>query len=264
MPGCNWDLLALIADIDASGGDVAMKLSLGETLYSGNAAAGSATIVYPRAKGNIVAFAGQSEDGALVNYRFRDQSYMQNFLGGALFQGGQTEACEIDKRVGRCNIPIGTGGQLAGTMTNAAQKLDGIVLMLGKDGTLPEFSGHPFGKLPPGAFWVEANGTTTATADTWTNAPLTFPDYVHDREKHFKILGAVFEGATMLAWRFRFKTGPDVENCPGFIGGDTDQLNCPVYFSHCPEYVGDNPPSIEILCSAGDTAQVGMILLAPI
>jgi hypothetical protein len=259
--GCGWDLFAFAVNLDGSGGDASTKMAAGETLFTGNAAAGSATVVYPRAPGNITAFTGVSEDGALVNYRVRDQANMQNWLGGTAFQGADAEASPIDQRIGRCNIPLDMGSQLVATLTNAAAKCDGVLLAIGKNGVHPTFKGEPFGPLPPNTFWIEISSGTTATADTWTSCTLTIPDYTFDRHKRYRILGSLCYGATMLAYRFRFKTGPDVENAPGFYAGNSDQLNTPVFFSHPPEFDGDNPPTIEVLCTAGDTAQTGMMLV---
>jgi hypothetical protein len=262
LDDCNWDLLAIIANLDASGGDVSNKLSLGETLFTGNGAAGTATIVYPRAKGNITFISGQSEDAALVNWRFRDQANMQNWTGGTVFQGGQTEACEIDKRIARCNIPVDTGSQLVSTITNAAAKLDGIVLGIGKNGRMPKISGSPFGPLPPGAMWVEGTTAHTSTADTWVQGAVTLPDYTLDRQRRYAILGVAVHGASLMAWRLRGYTG---DNAPGSIGGDTDQLNCPVFFdAPHPTFHGKDGFKLETLCSAGDTASAGMYLLLPL
>lgn len=259
-----WDLLAMVANIDASGGDVACKLSLGENLYSGNGAAGAATQVYPRSDGVITAYFGISEDGALTNYRWH-KTTDPNWAGGSVFLVGQTEISSSGwhQMIARCSYPVLKGDVLEAVMTNGAAKLDGPCFIIGYGGK-PKVSPEPFGDIPEGAVWYEVTTAHTATADTWTAGNATFPELNLKRDKRYKIYGAVFSGATLEAYRFIAKTGDWAGYRPGFIGGDTDLLNAPVFFSEPPVFEGITGLQIDTLCSAGDTAGYGALLIQEI
>lgn len=257
--GCGWDLLVHGKNLDASGGDVALALAAGEELYVADAAAGTGTKTKPKENGHITGFGAMSEDGALTNYRI-GLAGEEDRMGGSLFHTGQAEGGPLNRLLARCMKAIKVGDRIKVEITNAAAKMDSVGMIIGK-GTKPKLSTEPFGELPEGAEWVEATTSHTCTADTWTKGAIAFPDKTLKTDKNYRILAAVWEGATLQWWRFKAKSGPDMGNQPGSYGGDTDQINCPVYFSHPPQFNGNDGVDLDQLCSAGDTAAVGMMLL---
>jgi len=145
---------------------------------------------------------------------------------------------------------------------NNAQ-LDTVLMFLAKRGQVPAVCGpvpHA-GMLPPNTDLVQIVGATTVTADTWSNCPLTFTNYTFNRDSMYEILGMMLHGETMHAGRLRFKKGsPNVDDHPGVPGGDTKLLNH-MFYGPFGRFKGSNPPDLEALCSAGDTAQEGTLLI---
>jgi hypothetical protein len=250
--GCAWDLIAFGTNLDGSGGLVAQKLAAGETKYTGNGAAGAATQVYPNEDGAIGVIMGFSEDGAMTEWRVR-KTADPNYIRSHMFQKGQTERGDLDQVACRVNYPVMKGDKLTCDITNAAAKMDGVLIAIGK-GIVPTLTQSPPAEIPAGAIWVSATMATTATADTWTSGAITLENYNLKRDKQYKVLGAVANGATLVAIRFAPLTGPDSENRPGIFGGDTDQINVPTYFGQPFVFDGLTGMNGEILCTAGDTA----------
>lgn len=262
MPqGCGWDLLIFGTNLDGSGVDVAVPLPLGEDVFAGTP--GTTTKIKPREAGHITGITAQSEDGALVDYGVGIVG-SEDYQSGALFQSAQTEGGPLNRLWARCMVKVEAGDLIRARLTNAAQKMDAIGILLGKGGVKPKISSEPFGELPEGAVWVECTTGHTSTADTLVKGAITFVDKVLGTGKKYKILAAVWEGATLEFWRLRAKSGIDMANMPGGIGGDSDQINAPVYFSHAPIFHADDGVQLETLCTAGDTAAVGMMLLVEV
>lgn len=119
----------------------------------------------------------------------------------------------------------------------------------------PMFSvGMPTFQIPEGAAWVQGTGATTVTANTWSNATITWAKNFK-QEATYRILGMVGYSATGYLGRFKFKAdSPTKGFAPGGFIGDTAILSLPCY-AKFGSFKGANPPSVEMLCSAGDTAQ---------
>jgi len=262
MPGCSWDLLVFGKNLDASGGDVALALAAGEDIFSADAAAGTGTKVKPKSDGWITAIGGRSEDGALANWRVSKVG-MENRWGSSLFHAGEAEVKTVNQMLSRGCLKVTIDDLIRCEITNAAAKMDSVGCVIGR-GIKPSISSQPINPIPEDAFPVEVTGATTLTADTWTAGAVSFPDYTLKQNKSYKIHMANWEGATMQWYRFKALAGPDVGNRPGLYGGDTDILTLPHYFSHPPQFTGKDGLHCQWLGSAGDTAQVGTLLLEEI
>lgn len=145
---------------------------------------------------------------------------------------------------------------------NNAQ-LDTVLMFLARKGAVPAVCGPvPYaGMLPSDTALVQIVGATTVTADTWTNCPLTFTNFTFNRDARYQVLGMMAHGATMHAARLRYKKGsPNVDDHPGVPGGNSKLLNH-MFYGPFGEFKGSNPPDLEVLASAGDSAQEGTLLI---
>ncbi len=257
--GCAWDLLIFGANLDASGGDVRLRMADGMDLYT---ALNSNLDVQPKEDGSWSGHGGMSEDGALVNYRL-GLAGEEDKVGGTCFQAGQAEVGGLNQLMARENLRITTKDLVQCWITNAAAKLDSIALLIGK-GNVPKISSEPFGELPEGSGWREFTTGHTSTADKIVAGDVTFPDFTLKQSVNYAIHGLVIHGATLQWAQIKAKSGPDVGNRPGVIGGDSDIINRPQYFSHTPQFVGKDGLQIGTLTSGGDTSSLGMMCLKEI
>lgn len=104
-------------------------------------------------------------------------------------------------------------------------------------------------------FPVRATGTTTLTADAWSNVSLTLDQDLEVGT--YEILGVKIIGATVLAARLIFSKD---EMRPGVIGSDVITDIDEEVFRHgnlgvWGEFEHDTPPKLEVYAAAGDTAQ---------
>lgn len=111
---------------------------------------------------------------------------------------------------------------------------------------------------------VRVTGTTTAVAETWTNVALTFDQALP--AGRYQVVGARMFGASMIAFRFVF---PGYPWRPGGIGTSSATLVEPPEqrFGNLGvwgDFAHNAPPTMDILCTAGDTAQTGVIDLIKI
>lgn len=144
--------------------------------------------------------------------------------------------------------------------TNNAQ-LESILLWLSNDGSVIDLDP---GKVPPNCRLVEAIGSGTLVADQWTDVPtLAFTNFEHKQDKMYKIHGMSMHGASPHACRLKFKAGsPNIANRPGVMAGDTaaPPLSA-MFYGDFGSYQGKNPPGLQVLASAADTAQVVQFLI---
>lgn len=111
-------------------------------------------------------------------------------------------------------------------------------------------------------YTVRITGTTTLTANAWSNAALTF-DQNLPRGK-FACVGGRFNSAGALAWRFVVN---NITNRPGGVAQQSDlALDSPfqrrgklgVWFEF--DYL--SPPTIDVFSTSADTSEEGVIDLA--
>lgn len=105
-------------------------------------------------------------------------------------------------------------------------------------------------------FTVRATGSTTVTANAWSLCPLTLSQQL--AAGRYAIVGARFEGATCVFGRLVI---PGSAHRPGALGTDTwGDLAYPKFrhggLGKWGEFDHTYPPQAEMLCTAGDTAQV--------
>ncbi len=258
-----WDLFSFGTAADYSAGLVAMAITAGEDIYVGNGAAGTGTIMYINEDGHIFACSGVSEDGALAELRWHKASDPDYNRFNSFF-AGQTEMLTLNEMVARLNYPVKRGDSINADATNAAAKFDTCMLWIARGGSSPQLSSQPFGAIPANAKWVSITTGHTATADTWTQGAVTFENYTLDRDKNYAILASVQHGATLYAYRFAVPAGPWAGYRPGCLGGDSDLLLVPTYFSEPPVFTGLGGLNMQTLCSAGDTATAGALLIQPL
>lgn len=142
---------------------------------------------------------------------------------------------------------------------NNAQ-IESVFLALAYDQSpLLSFS-QPKTQIPSGAKWVNGVGATTVTANTWSLASMTWSE-TFDITKMYQILGMNAYSATGYGARLRFKgSSPWRGYSPGVPCGDTNILNAVIY-GDFGQFRGDQPPDLQMLCSAGDTAQYSDMLI---
>lgn len=249
----SFDAVAF-ASSAARNGLVAVPVNSGEDHYSY-----STNDLYPLADGGILAVVVITE--AIANcaewrlHRKKDPNW--NRAEG--FMRDQTGAPDLNNLI-LFNDPITMGDTLTAEVDNGNNAQLETVLVLLYKATVPRITLAPPEMLPPKTTLVHVSGAQTLVADVWTNAALTFTDYNLDRDKRYKILGAMFHSATGHAWRLSYKEGPNKEDHPGFVCGDTTIVNFMLY-GDLGSFSGKNPPSVEFIASAGDTAQEGVLLL---
>lgn len=255
------DLVCWGKSYDAVAGMVANAIALGEERYSGNGVFGSTnTQLFPNAPGVITALAGISEDGALSEYRVRRTSD-KDYIRTTQFHKGQTERGDLNTDTLRCHYPIKMGDKITCDITNAAAKMDAIGMLIGKNGVIPSLSSEPIVPIPKDAIWAKGTATVTYIADSWKTAPVTFTNYNLERDKLYRCLAWVMDGATLMFGRFRPVTGLGVDSAQGWIGGDTDQINVPCYTSHPFEFAGLTGLNFEGLCFAADAvANISLLI----
>jgi hypothetical protein len=102
-------------------------------------------------------------------------------------------------------------------------------------------------------------GATTAGANVWTNCPITFDDSLP--VGHYQVVGMRAEGASLVAARLVFK---GYGWRPACLGNVTPQQYGSDIFRNgnlgvWGEFDSINPPTLDILCNAADTAQYGIL-----
>lgn len=133
--------------------------------------------------------------------------------------------------------------------TAAGAELEKILVWLG-DGNYQKPSGD--------TFTVRATSTTTVTINVWSACILTFSQTLPAGE--YAVIGARFEGATVIAARLAFVGGTAR---PGHLGMATGGLNEPsiargygaLSYGEWGRFKHNTPPIVEYLCTAADTAQ---------
>lgn len=111
---------------------------------------------------------------------------------------------------------------------------------------------------------VRMTGTTTAVVNTWTNCALTVDQALP--AGRYRVVGARFFGTTMQLFRLVF---PGYAWRPGGIGFASATLVEPPEqrfgnFGAWGEFNHNAPPTLDVLCTAADTAQTGVVDLVKI
>lgn len=104
-------------------------------------------------------------------------------------------------------------------------------------------------------FTIRATGTTTATANAWSNGAMTLGSDLDPGT--YALVGAFAWGATMKLARFIFTAD---ETRPGCIAHDTNEdIGDPIFrqgrLGEWGRFQHDTPPRFEIFCVSADTAQ---------
>lgn len=111
---------------------------------------------------------------------------------------------------------------------------------------------------------IRVTATGTAVANAWTNMNLTFNDVLPSGT--YALVGACMQSATIQGFRFVFK---QAGYRPGAIGQATvgTRLN-PVFrnggLGIWGQFENLTPPSMDVLCNAGDTAFAGVLDLVQV
>lgn len=113
-------------------------------------------------------------------------------------------------------------------------------------------------------FTVRVTNASTLVANAWTNGALVFDQVLP--VGRYGIVGARFESAGLLAFRFVFQGGAER---PGGLGGDTaSDLEQTVQrfggLGSWGEFQSTNPPTVDFLSISADTAQVGLLDLVKV
>lgn len=139
---------------------------------------------------------------------------------------------------------------------NNAQYEAGLV-WLGPDGSGGPTTTLP--KLPSNARMVDATAAITAVAGAWTGGVVTLNSFNPIPGQKYAVYGMGAQGATMYAFRFAPASGMIPSALyPGAPGSDTKLLMEMWYRQDGqPWFIWDgiNFPNVQVLCSAGDTAQ---------
>jgi hypothetical protein len=106
---------------------------------------------------------------------------------------------------------------------------------------------------------IRATGTTTVTADAWSNCLMTIDDQLPFG--NYDVIGARYEGATAIAGRLAFPGLASRPGMPGLVDANSSDVgtdypfragNMGVWFS----FKSTAQLTLEALCTAADTAQV--------
>lgn len=108
-------------------------------------------------------------------------------------------------------------------------------------------------------YTLKATGTITAVANVWTPGNITFESSLPSGT--FAVVGMKAFGATLIAARLRFQTYQMLPGCPGLT---TNILQDDWRFrmgrlGEWGRFKNTAQPSVEILCTAADTAQTFFI-----
>lgn len=167
-----------------------------------------------------------------------------------------------DDRIARLHLSFASDDVLLAEVDNGNNaQVDGVYAILVPAGVQKHFSLDPPVNLPKDCVWTRGVGATTNVANTWTDCAITW-QYAFERGKKYICYGIYEYQATGYAFRFIIPSGPDERYKPGFMAGDTCLL-APTLYSEQGlfEFEGKNPPNIQSLASAADTAQyVGMLI----
>jgi hypothetical protein len=103
--------------------------------------------------------------------------------------------------------------------------------------------------------WVRLTGTTTLTADAWTNCLMTFDDQLPFG--NYDIIGMRFEGASPIAMRLSLPGLASRPGVPGLLDANTEN---PKMFQDgqlgvLATFQSTQQVTAEVLATAGDTAQ---------
>lgn len=182
---------------------------------------------------------------------------------GALFARDQTGAVDLHN-LGYLNYPVKGGGILNAQVANSAAgsaQYEAVLMMLSYGGALPR--PYPPPTVPAQAKWVKATATTTLVAATWTDVALTWSE-TFEKDVNYQILGLGAHSATAYAVRMLFPgSAPSKGFYPGCPAGDTALLN-QIFYGDFGIFRGDQPPNVQMLASAGDTAEeVAMLVIDP-
>lgn len=116
--------------------------------------------------------------------------------------------------------------------------------------------------IPQGDIYpLKFSATVTAVANQWTRGNITFESALPSGT--FAVVGMKSWGATLLAMRIRFQ---EYQMLPGCLGLTTNILQDDWRFrmgrmGEWGRFKNTAQPSIEILCTAADTAQTGIMEL---
>lgn len=160
------------------------------------------------------------------------------------------------------NYPFQSGDVLRAQADNGNNAQIEAVLLACVYGGNPMLSvGVPRFDIPAGAKWVNGVGGTTITAGALSNCTITWSESFN-KDQVYQVLGMVGYSATGYAARLRYRgKSPAIGYFPGVPVGDTSILNQPIY-GNFGAFVGDQPPNVEFLGSAGDTAEYVALLIA--
>lgn len=168
-----------------------------------------------------------------------------------------------EHRTMHLSYPIKAQDILRAQADNGNQNQLEVLLLAVAYGVEPNLTEDRPANLPANAKWVRGTHASTMVAGAWTVGAITWSD-TFDRSKTYKILGFMAQSATMYGARLYYKgSAPSVGYAPGVVGHDTVALAYPMY-GNFGSFKGDQPPDIEGLCSAGDTAGVVEILVAEV
>lgn len=247
MPG--WDCVAWYESAAKSGYvDVAAVVDRTHQVSGDN--------IFARDDGKVVAaFPLTAGIANFVRARFRqtrDADWNEVSLGASDQTG--------EHRILKLNYPVKTQDILAVQADNGNNAQVEAMLLCVAYGVEPNIRLEP-GDLPANARWVRGTHSSTMVAGNWTRGVMTW-SMTFDRSKTYRVLGMISQGATVYGTRLMYMgSSPSVGYAPGFVGHDTLALSFPIY-ADMGRFKGDQPPDIESLCSAGDTAGVVELLIA--
>jgi len=248
-----WDLVAFMETVARNGLDY-VAIPAGENLYR---YAGDS--LYVRTRGSVhMACAITAAIGNVDEFRFH-RGLDPNWCHSRIHIRDQTGVV-APQNYGFEHYPFNDGDTLTAQVDNANVAQYDCVLLAVSDGKDPGLRLDPH-NLPVGAKWVAGLGAATAVAATWTNAPIVWTD-TFNITKTYQILGMYCFGATAYAARLIFKgSSPSKGYGPGVPAGDT-LLCVPCFYADFGTFMGDQPPDIQYLASAGDTVQnVGILVI---
>lgn len=249
-----WTLLAFYRSVAKSGYTVVTPCADDKITVVGTN--------YYRFSGDWVAKAMWGLSGAIANalrIYFKHSKDPSNGVETSEFRDQTGNRCNTVY----CNYDIPNGAQCSCYADNGNnnQLEVGLVAVAprGVDPKLREMDAAA--QIPAGAYGVRGTGTATLVAGVWTTVAVTWSK-TFTAGKRYKIVALGGHSATAYAIRIKGGEGYSMQGyAPGVPASDTNALDGRMKLGDFGEFDGGSPPNVEMIASAGDTAEVVDILV---
>lgn len=205
-----------------------VPVSAGEQNFPiGGGAAGVGTQVFPKADCTIIGVAAIDEAIAnLAEYRWHKITD-PNWTLDQFHKADQTADWDFDKIFGHCNYPVKKGDTIVLEADNGNNAQGDWFAMAFAMNDKARISGHPPGKIPKNATWVDFDSDTNSVADTVTRTAIQPDNYNLERDATYTVWAARCQMATGVFARLVSLSSDDRPMIPVC---DTEICGAPVFY----------------------------------